>query len=124
MKLFTTLLLVAGILTTNSCGKPGTPPPPPPPTTSNKCFLVSEKVTGGPGYGASWVYQYDADGHLLKGSQPTVNGQTPDGQLAVNGNIIGIGFSKMLFVYGYAGDLKGGTPSSGLITHTWLICIT
>ncbi len=115
MKLLTSLSLAAGILAINSCGKPNTPPPP---TASGKCFLVSETVNGGPGYGASWVYKYDADGHLLSGSNPPVNGQTPDGALAVNGNLVGIGFGKLKWLYGYVGDLKNGIPSSGYMDFT------
>ena len=118
------IFFVAALLFIVSCGKPVLPPPPI--ITTSKCFLVSETVNGGPGYGTSWVYKYDADGHLLKGSNPPVNGFTKDGQLAVSGNIIGISFSsasysgtgKLLFVYGYAGDLKGGTPSSGSMDFT------
>lgn len=117
-QLLTPTSVIAFALLMSSCGKPNTPPQPPPPTTQNKCFLTFEKVDGGPGYPGSWVYSYDADGHLIKGGNPTVNGQTGDGQLAVNGNIIGIGFSKLLWVYSYAGDLKGGTPSSGYLDFT------
>ncbi|MFT3933110.1 MAG: hypothetical protein QM726_05780 [Chitinophagaceae bacterium] len=108
------------LLSICSCGK--NPTTPPTPTTTNKCLLISETVNGGPGYGASWVYQYDADGHLLKGTNPPVNGQTPDGLMAINNNAIGISFSaatygsgtgKMIWSYFYAGDLKGGSPTSG-----------
>ncbi|WP_459065872.1 hypothetical protein [Flavitalea flava] len=69
-KLLTSISIIGTTLSMNSCGKPNNMPPPA--TPSNKCFLVSETVNGGPGYGTSWVYQYDADGHLLKGTNPPI----------------------------------------------------
>src|ERR1700760_1112103 len=107
-KLLASILIIAIIVSINSCGKPHQTPPT---TPTSSCLLTSETVNGGPGYGAAWVYQYDADGNLAKGSNAAVNGVTGDGQLAVSANSIGIGFNKLIFTYSYAGDLKGGTPS-------------